>query len=161
MNNPSINTAPESNEQTPVRSGPSESHIHLYVQIVKGQTDMPEEDIIESLKRHNYDIVKVVREYIKGGCEGNGNGNGSETERVMDNSKHMQNVQPSTNQLRFNEIRSFMDKASESFRKNQEMNRIYQHVMEKKKAQAAVAASAAASAEAQETQPPENQNSKL
>lgn len=155
MNNPSINTAPESNEQVPVRNGPSESHIHLYVQIVKGQTDMPEEDIIESLKRHNYDIVKVVREYIKGDCEGKGKG--SETEQVMDNSKQMQNVQPSTNQLRFNEIRSFMDKASESFRKNQEMNRIYQQVMEKKKAQAA----AAAAAGAQDIQPPENQNSKL
>lgn len=157
MNNSSINTAPESNEQVPVRNGPSESHIHLYVQIVKGQTDMPEEDIIESLKRHNYDIVKVVREYIKGDCDGKGNG--SETEQVMDNSKQMQNVQPSTNQLRFNEIRSFMDKASESFRKNQEMNRIYQQVMEKKKAQAQAAAAAAAGA--QDIQPPENQNSKL
>lgn len=160
MNHSSANTTPESNEQPPVRNGPSESHIHLYVQIVKGQTDMPEEDIIDSLKRHNYDIVKVVREYIKGDCEGKGKG--SETEQVVDDSKQMQNVQLSTNQLRFNEIRSFMDKASESFRKNQEMNRIYQHVMEKKKAQAAAAAAAAASTQdTQETQPPENQNSKL
>lgn len=144
------NSTPESTpEQPPVRSGPSESHIHLYVQIVKGQTDMLEEDIIESLKRHNYDIVKVVREYIKGERQGGG----FEKEQVVEESKP---IHTSANQLRFNEIRSFMDKASESFRKNQEMNRIYQQVMEKKKAHAAAAAAAA-----HDAQLPENTNSKL
>jgi hypothetical protein len=61
----------------------------------------------------------------------------------MSNNKHTTNndksvftqstVPSSTNQLRFNEIRGFMDKAAENFRRNQEMNKIYQQVMERKK----------------------------
>ena len=129
------------------RSGPSELQINRYVEIVKGQTDMSEEEILESLKLHDYDIVKVVRSYFKGG-------------KIDDEREKCNTVYNSKNQLRFNEIRNFMDKAAESFRRNQEMNRIYQQVMEKKKAQeAAAAAAAAAPAPAPAT--PEGQKSKL
>jgi hypothetical protein len=124
------------------RSGPSELQINRYVEIVKGQTDMSEEEILGSLKLHDYDIVKVVRSYFKGG------------KKDDDDRAKCDTVYNSKNQLRFNEIRNFMDKAAESFRRNQEMNRIYQQVMEKKKAQEAAAAAAAAPA-------PEQQISKL
>ena len=113
-------------------SGPSEAQINCYLQIVKGQTDMSEEDILVSLKEHNYDIVKVVRAYIKSGKTT------QPTEVESVNNAALQSV----NQMRFNEIRHFMDKAADSFRRNQEMNRIYQQVMEKKKAHAAAAAAA-------------------
>ena len=112
------------------KSGPNEAQINCYLQIVKGQTDMSEEEILVSLKEHNYDIVKVVREYIK---------NGKTTQPAEFDSVNSAALQ-SVNQMRFTEIRNFMDKAAESFRRNQEMNRIYQQVMEKKKADAAAAA---------------------
>jgi hypothetical protein len=111
-------------------SGPSEAQINCYLQIVKGQTDMSEEDILVSLKEHNYDIVKVVRAYIKSG----------KTTQPAEVDSVNNHTSQSVNQMRFNEIRHFMDKAAESFRRNQEMNRIYQQVMEKKKAHAAAAA---------------------
>jgi hypothetical protein len=50
-----------------------------------------------------------------------------------------------------------MDKSAETFRRNQEMTRIYQHVMEKKNQQAATAAAEAATAQQQQQQ----QRSKL
>jgi hypothetical protein len=112
------------------KSGPNEAQINCYLQIVKGQTDMSEEEILVSLKEHNYDIVKVVREYIK---------SGKTTQPAEFDSVNSAALQ-SVNQMRFTEIRNFMDKAAESFRRNQEMNRIYQQVMEKKKADAAAAA---------------------
>ena len=115
------------------KSGPNEAQINCYLQIVKGQTDMSEEEILVSLKEHNYDIVKVVREYIK---------NGKTTQPAEFDSVNSAALQ-SVNQMRFTEIRNFMDKAAESFRRNQEMNRIYQQVMEKKKADAAAAADSA------------------
>ena len=109
------------------KSGPNEAQINCYLQIVKGQTDMSEEDILVSLKEHNYDIVKVVRAYIKSG----------KTTQPAEVEAINHAASQSVNQMRFNEIRHFMDKAAESFRRNQEMNRIYQQVMEKKKAHAA------------------------
>lgn len=112
------------------KSCPNEAQINCYLQIVKGQTDMSEEEILVSLKEHNYDIVKVVRAYIKSGKTTQP----AEVEAI--NNAALQSV----NQMRFNEIRHFMDKAADSFRRNQEMNRIYQQVMEKKKAHAAAAA---------------------
>ena len=116
------------------KSGPNEAQINCYLQIVKGQTDMSEEEILVSLKEHNYDIVKVVRAYIKSG----------KTTQPAEVDSVNNHTSQSVNQMRFNEIRHFMDKAADSFRRNQEMNRIYQQVMEKKKAHAAAAAAAAA-----------------
>ena len=114
------------------KSGPNEAQINCYLQIVKGQTDMSEEDILVSLKEHNYDIVKVVRAYIKSG----------KTTQPAEVEAINHAASQSVNQMRFNEIRHFMDKAADSFRRNQEMNRIYQQVMEKKKAHAAASAAA-------------------
>jgi 3-oxoacyl-[acyl-carrier-protein] synthase III len=54
----------------------------------------------------------------------------------------------SANQLRFSEIRNFMDKSSEMYYRRKEMERIYNEVLEKKKHMAAAAAEAAAAAAA-------------
>jgi hypothetical protein len=123
------------NNKKSVPSGPNEAQINCYLQIVKGQTDMSEEEILVSLKEHNYDIVKVVRTYIN---------SGKNTQSTDFADPVNKTTSQSVNQLRFNEIRHFMDKAADSFRRSQEMNRIYQQVMEKKKAQAQAQAAAAA-----------------
>lgn len=140
------------NNKKSVPSGPNEAQINCYLQIVKGQTDMSEEDILVSLKEHNYDIVKVVRAYIK-------DGKTTQPEEAADTVN--KTTTQSVNQMRFNEIRNFMDQAADSFRRNQEMNRIYQQVMEKKKAHAAAAAAASAASASGAADSHEMTNSKL
>jgi hypothetical protein len=55
-------------------------------------------------------------------------------------------VAASANQLRFSEIRNFMDKSSEMYYRRKEMERIYNEVLDKKNAAAAGAASGAGAA---------------
>ena len=153
----------------------SEAQIQCYVQVVRGQTDMSDDDILVSLKEHNYDILKVIRSYITGVKSGTAKKE-NEAEKgttVVDEpadvatSPVIERNMQSVNQLRFNEIRSFMDTAAETFRRNQEMNRIYNQVMEKKKMMAAMAAaktvseSAAAAPEPEETNETPQVRSKL
>ena len=100
--------------ETPVATSvntPSEAAIQSYLRIVTSQTDMSHEDALEALKQHEYNVVKVIRAYMKGDS----------------NSKSTADDLPkSTNQLRFNEIRKFMDTASETYRRNQEISKIYE-----------------------------------
>lgn len=124
---------------------PSEAQIQCYVQVVRGQTDMSDDDILVSLKEHNYDILKVIRSYITGvkrdaSKKDDKAENGADSENAQASVPAIERNMQSVNQLRFNEIRNFMDTAAESFRRNQEMNRIYNQVMEKKKMMAAMAA---------------------
>lgn len=151
---------------------PSEAQIQCYVQVVRGQTDMSDEDILVSLKEHNYDILNVIRSYITGVKSGTAKKE-NDTEKgktVVDEpadvatspSPAIERNTQSVNQLRFNEIRNFMDTAAESFRRTQEMNRIYNQVMEKKKMMAAMAAAktvseSAAAAAAAAPQPETNE----
>ena len=124
---------------------PSEVQIQCYVQVIRGQTDMSDDDILVSLKEHNYNILNVIRSYITGVKSGTAKTDDkatSETDEPAPSPAIERNTQ-SVNQLRFNEIRNFMDTAAESFRRNQEMNRIYNQVMEKKKMMAAAAEAAA------------------
>jgi hypothetical protein len=108
---------------------PSEVQIQCYVQVIRGQTDMSDEDILVSLKEHNYNILNVIRSYITGvksGIAKKGDKATSETdEPAPAPAPAIERNTQSVNQLRFNEIRNFMDTAAESFRRNQEMNRIY------------------------------------
>jgi hypothetical protein len=46
--------------------------------------------------------------------------------------------------MRFSEIRNFMDKSSEQYYRRQEMTKIYNQVLERKKAEATEATEAAA-----------------
>ncbi len=48
----------------------------------------------------------------------------------------------STNQMRFSEIRNFMDRSAQQYYRQQEMTKIYNQVLERKKAEAAAAAAA-------------------
>ena len=109
---------------------PAPAVLDTMVRVIMGQTEMTHEEIVSALERTNYDLKRVIREYIQG--------TGTSTGTGINHAK-------STNQLRFSEIRSFMDKSDAMYYRRQEMNKIYNQVLEKKKAEAAEAAAAAAS----------------
>lgn len=111
---------------------PGPAALDMMVRIVMSQTDMTHEDVIAALERTQYNVKQVIREYMRSGPLSAAASAAAASAAV------------STNQLRFSEIRHFMDKSAETFRRNQEMTRIYQQVMEKKKQQAETAAAAAA-----------------
>ena len=111
----------ENSTPTQKTASPSPAALDMMTRIIMSQTDMSHEEVILALERTNYDLKKVIREYMTSGSgSGSESGSGSSV---------------SVNQLRFSEIRNFMDKSAETFRRNQEMTRIYQQVMEKKKQQ--------------------------
>jgi len=112
---------------------PSPASLDLMIRIIMSQTEMPHDEVVSALERTNYDLKKVIREYMTSGAS-------SSTESTAAAATASSSV--SANQLRFSEIRNFMDKSDETYRRNQEMTRIYQQVMEKKKQQAAEAAAA-------------------
>jgi hypothetical protein len=113
---------------------PSPAVLDTMTKIIMGQTEMTQEEVISALEQTNYDLKRVIREYMGGGRS-----------RVEETSTLSS---MSTNQLRFSEIRSFMDKSDESYLRKKEMVRIYNEVNERKKAAAAAAAAAAAGAAA-------------
>ena len=102
------------------------------------QTDMSHERVVTELERTNYDLKRVIRDYMRGGSDN--------TVSVNVNHSHNESASASvatassTNQLRFSEIRNFMDKSSEMYYRRKEMERIYNEVLEKKRAAAAAAA---------------------
>jgi hypothetical protein len=112
---------------TPTATGtapiPSPAVLDTMVRVIMGQTEMTHEEIVSALERTNYDLKRVIREYIQGTGTVTGTGTGA-------------NYAISTNQLRFSEIRSFMDKSDAMYYRRQEMNKIYNEVLEKKKASA-------------------------
>jgi len=111
---------------------PGPAALDMMVRIVMSQTDMAHHEVISALERTQYNVKQVIREYMRSGP------------LSAEASRAAVSAPVSTNQLRFSEIRNFMDKSAETFRRNQEMTRIYQQVMEKKKQQAETAAAAAA-----------------
>jgi hypothetical protein len=116
-------------------SVPSPAVIDTMVRIILSQTEMTEEEIKTALERTNYDLKRVIREYMSG------------TDSAVSLAPPTTTAANSTNQLRFSEIRNFMDKSDEQYYRRQEMQKIYNDVLERKKA-AAATASAAAAAEA-------------
>lgn len=112
---------------------PSPAALDMMIRIVMSQTEMTHDEVAEALQRTNYDLKKVIREYMTGTVAGAGAGAGS-----------MSTAPTSANQLRFAEIRNFMDRSVETFRRNQEISRIYQEVAEKKKQAAAGAVASGA-----------------
>jgi len=105
---------------------PSPASLDLMIRIIMSQTEMPHDEVVSALERTNYDLKKVIREYMTSGVSTTTESTAAEASSSV-----------SANQLRFSEIRNFMDKSDETYRRNQEMTRIYQQVMEKKKQQAA------------------------
>jgi uncharacterized protein with von Willebrand factor type A (vWA) domain len=101
------------------------------VRVILSQTEMTEDEIKTALVRTNYDLKRVIREYMSGV---------STTTTTA--------TTTSANQLRFSEIRSFMDKADEQYYRRKEMERVYNEAIERKKAADAEAAAADAEAAA-------------
>ena len=115
---------------------PSPAVIDTMVRIILSQTEMTEEEIKTALEQTNYDLKRVIREYMSG----------TDTAVSVAPPTTTTTAANSTNQLRFSEIRNFMDKSDEQYYRRQEMQKIYNDVLERKKAAAAAAASAAAEA---------------
>lgn len=112
---------------------PSPAVLDTMTRVIMSQTEMTEDEIKTALERTNYDLKRVIREYMRGDMV------------IPDVASDA--TSGSTNQLRFSEIRNFMDKSSEDYYRRQEMTKIYNQVLEKKK----VAAEAAAAESAAET----------
>ena len=132
MSAESENTAP-----APVAASapvPSPAVIDTMVKIIMGQTEMTHEEVVSALERTNYDLKRVIREYMGGSSGQTSTGASSSSSS-------------STNQLRFSEIRQFMDTSDQMYYRRQEMAKIYNQVLDRKKAEAeAVAAAGAATA---------------
>jgi hypothetical protein len=106
---------------------PSPAVLDTMVRVIMSQTEMTEDEIKTALERTNYDLKRVIREYMRGDTVA--------PESVANNAASV-----STNQLRFSEIRNFMDTSSEQYYRRQEMQKVYNEVLERKKAAAAASA---------------------
>ena len=109
---------------------PPPATIDTMVRVILSQTAMTEGEIKTALVRTNYDLKRVIREYMSG---------------VSTDTVSTTATATSANQLRFSEIRGFMDKADEQYYRRKEMERVYNEAIERKKAAEAVEATAAAS----------------
>ena len=108
---------------------PSPAVLDTMTRVIMSQTEMTEDEIKSALERTNYDLKRVIREYMRGDVV---------IPEVASNTTSC-----SENQMRFSEIRNFMDKSSEDYYRRQEMTKIYNQVLEKKKVAAAAEAAAA------------------
>ena len=111
---------------------PSPAVLDTMVKIIMSQTDMSHDLVVSELERTNYDLKRVIREYMRG--DSNDSASASASASASGAS--------SANQLRFSEIRNFMDKSSEMYYRRQETAKIYNEVLERKKQMAADAEAA-------------------
>lgn len=121
---------------------PSPAVIDTMTKVIMSQTDMTEEQVKIALEHTNYDLKRVIREYMRGGSV--------EMATVKDVPSLNATVTSSmsTNQMRFSEIRNFMDRSAQHYYRQQEMTKIYNQVLERKKAEAAAAAKETSTTEA-------------
>ena len=116
----------------PAAPVPPPAVLDTMVKVIMSQTEMTHERVVSELERTNYDLKRVIREYMRG------------DDTVVGISDSVSSAaSSSTNQLRFSEIRNFMDKSSEMYYRRQEMEKGYNEALEKNK-QAALSAAAAA-----------------
>lgn len=116
----------------PAAPVPPPAVLDTMVKVIMSQTEMTHERVVSELERTNYDLKRVIREYMRG-----------DDAVVSISNAASSAASSSTNQLRFSEIRNFMDKSSEMYYRRQEMEKGYNEALEKNK-QAALAAAAAA-----------------
>lgn len=133
-------------------SVPPPGVLDTMIRVIMGQTEMTHEEVVSALERTNYDLKRVIRDYMTASTTASTSASASTSAT---------NTPSSTNQLRFSEIRSFMDKSDLMYYRRQEMNRIYNEVLERKKAEAAAAAALAATAVAETETEAETTVSKL
>ena len=119
---------------------PSPAVLDTMIRVIMSQTEMTEEETKTALERTNYDLKRVIREYMLGDSTSTSN---SITNANLSNN----HTATSTNQLRFSEIRNFMDKSAEQYYRRQEMAKFYNQVLERKKAEAEAAAAASRAGE--------------
>jgi len=79
----------------PTTTTPSLAVIDTMTRVIMSQTEMTEEETRAALERTNYDLKRVIREYMSPSSAA-----GAATATA---------TATSTNQLRFAEIRNFMD----------------------------------------------------
>ncbi len=115
---------------------PSPAVLDTMVKVIMSQTEMTHERVVSELERTNYDLKRVIRDYMRGD---------DAVVSIGDTAAS------SANQLRFSEIRNFMDKSSEMYYRRQEMEKRYNEAVEKNKHAALAAAAAAAAAAATDT----------
>lgn len=118
---------------------PSPAVIDTMTKVIMSQTDMTEEQVKIALEHTNYDLKRVIREYMRGGSVETATTNASS------------NITTSMNQMRFSEIRNFMDRSAQQYYRQQEMTKIYNQVLERKKAEATAAAASTATGTADTT----------
>ena len=126
---------------------PSPGVIDTMTRVIMSQTDMTEEQVKTALEHTNYDLKRVIREYMRGESVETVTANDMTTSTA----DAIANTTMSANQMRFSEIRNFMDKSAQQYYRQQEMTKIYNQVMDRKKAEAAAAAAAAAAATEKDT----------
>lgn len=100
-------------------SVPPPGVLDTMVRVIMGQTEMTHEEVVSALERTNYDLKRVIREYMTDGQDATATATATST-------------LSSTNQLRFSEIRGFMDKSDLMYYQRKEMTRIYNEVLERK-----------------------------
>ena len=101
---------------------------------------MTEEQVKTALEHTNYDLKRVIREYMRGESVETVTAN----DMTTSSADAKANTTMSANQMRFSEIRNFMDKSAQQYYRQQEITKIYNQVMDRKKAEAAASAVAAA-----------------
>ena len=105
---------------------PSPAVVDTMVKIIMGQTEMTHEEVVSALERTNYDLKRVIRDYM-----------GVSSGQAATGASSSTSTSTSTNQLRFSEIRQFMDTSDQMYYRRQEMAKIHNQVLERKKAEAA------------------------
>lgn len=139
-------------------SVPPPGVLDTMIRVIMGQTEMTHEEVVSALERTNYDLKRVIRDYMTASTSVN---TSVSTSVSTSTTASATNTPSSTNQLRFSEIRSFMDKSDLMYYRRKEMDRIYNEVLERKKAEAAAAAALAATAVAEAETEAETTVSKL
>ena len=115
---------------------PSLAVLDTMTRIIMSQTELTEDETRAALERTNYDLKRVIREYMSPASAATATATATAAATAT-----------STNQLRFAEIRNFMDKSAEDYYRRQEYAKIYNQVLERKKAEAAAAGTGAAAVE--------------
>lgn len=103
---------------------PSPAVVDTMVKIIMGQTEMTHDEVVSALERTNYDLKRVIRDYM-GGSSG----------QAATGASSSSSSSTSMNQLRFSEIRQFMDTSDQMYYRRQEMAKIHNQVLERKKAE--------------------------
>ena len=106
----------------------SEEQKNELVRVVMSQTTYTFDEAKICLEDSNYNVIKVVREFMTKGKD--------EQYNVSDKKEQ----QRSKHQVVYGEIRKLMDSASNSYRKRQEMAKLYQQQADKVKAMKEAAA---------------------